>query len=62
NIRDFARLARTTPHAGIILVSPQRFPRTGNGLSRLHTALHDLLAQERLLPTGGVIWLEAAPR
>lgn len=43
NVRDFARLAPVIPHAGIIFVSAQRFPRTGTGLSRLGAALEDVL-------------------
>lgn len=61
NIRDFARLARTTPHTGIVFVAPQRFPRTGNGLARLYAALDELITAERLPPDGGVIWLDLVP-
>lgn len=57
NIRDFARLAQTTPHAGIILVSAQRFPRTRSGLDRLASALDHLLSEKTLPPPDAVTWL-----
>jgi hypothetical protein len=60
NVRDFARLAPVTPHAGIIFVSSQRFPRTRNGLTRLGTALDALLTAKRLPPPDGVVWLNPA--
>lgn len=60
NVRDFARLAPTVPHAGIVFVSAQRFPRTGTGLSRLGAALEKLLSADGLPPAGGVIWLGTA--
>jgi hypothetical protein len=51
NISDLARLAAlTVPHAGIVLVSPQRFPRTANGLHRTGTALEALLNAKSLPP------------
>jgi hypothetical protein len=59
NVRDFARLASGMPHAGIVFVSPQRFPRTRNGLPRIGAALNELLAAKGLPPAGGVIWLSA---
>lgn len=59
NVRDFARLAPLMPHAGIILVSAQRFPRSRGGLGRLETALDDVLATKGLPPHEGVIWLNA---
>jgi predicted nuclease of predicted toxin-antitoxin system len=48
NVGDFmpiaAELTRTgTPHAGIILANPHRFPRSRDGIGRLVEALHDLL-------------------
>lgn len=48
NVGDFVRIAtelsRTgTPHAGIILANPHRFPRSRDGIGRLVEALHDLL-------------------
>jgi hypothetical protein len=62
NISDFARLAAlTVPHAGIVLVSPQRFPRTANGLYRIGNALEALLNAKSLPPRGGVIWLSPLP-
>jgi hypothetical protein len=58
NVSDFARLAALgVPHAGIVLVSPQRFPRTANGLNRIGAALHAVLSAKSLPPRGGVIWL-----
>jgi hypothetical protein len=59
NVRDFARLASVTPHAGIIFVSSQRFPRTRRGLARLAAALDDVLTAKRLPPADGVIWLSS---
>ncbi len=48
NVGDFmpiaTELTRTgTPHAGIILANPHRFPRSRDGMGRLVEALHDLL-------------------
>lgn len=57
NVRDFARLARTVPHAGIILVSAQRFPRTASGLARLGAALDRVLTAKAQPTAGAVIWL-----
>jgi predicted nuclease of predicted toxin-antitoxin system len=58
NVSDLARLtALGSPHAGIIFVSAQRFPRTTNGLVRLSDALDALLAAKGLPPSNGVIWL-----
>jgi predicted nuclease of predicted toxin-antitoxin system len=58
NVSDFARLAALgVPHAGIIFVSAQRFPRTRNGLIRLGDALEAVLTANGLPPRGGVIWL-----
>ncbi len=60
NIGDFARpTALGTPHAGIVLVSAQRFPRTGKGVHRIGDALEALLDSKGLPPRGGVIWLSA---
>ena len=59
NVRDFSRLASTTPHGGIILVSGQRFPRTATGLARLGTSLGALLTNGRQPPPGGVVWIGA---
>jgi predicted nuclease of predicted toxin-antitoxin system len=62
NVSDFARLAAlTVPHAGIVLVSPQRFPRTANGLHRIGNALEALLNAKSLPPRGGAIWLSPPP-
>lgn len=58
NISDFARLAaQGATHAGLILVSSQRFPRTAHGLVRLGDALEALLAANQLPGPDGVIWL-----
>jgi hypothetical protein len=58
NVSDFARLAAlAVPHAGIVLVSPQRFPRTASGLNRIGDALQAVLSTKGLPPRGGVIWL-----
>jgi hypothetical protein len=58
NVSDFARLAALgVPHAGIVLVSPQRFPRTAAGLHRIGEALDAVLNAKRLPPRGSVIWL-----
>jgi hypothetical protein len=62
NIGDFARLAALgTTHAGIVLVSPQRFPRTRAGLRRIAAALETVLGEKELPPRGGVIWLSSQP-
>ncbi|MES2209292.1 MAG: DUF5615 family PIN-like protein [Chloroflexota bacterium] len=52
NIVDFVPIAtefaRTgTPHAGIILANPHRFPRSRDGMGRLVEALHELLVAHR---------------
>jgi hypothetical protein len=60
NIRDFARLASTVPHAGIVFVSAHRFPRTGGGLARLEVALDELLRAGSLPSAGAVHWLGTA--
>ena len=60
NVRDFARLAPVTSHAGIIFVSAQRFPRTGNGLARLVSALDRMISSGRTPPADGVVWLDAS--
>src|SRR5262249_59015925 len=53
NIRDFARLAApTVPHASIIFVSPQRFPRTASGLHRIGDALEAILNAKDLPARG----------
>ena len=57
NVRDFARLASVMPHAGIVFVSSQRFPRTRSGMGRLLEALDALLAADRVPPRDGVVWL-----
>ena len=48
NVGDFVPIAtefaRTgTPHAGIFLANPHRFPRSRGGIGRLVEALHELL-------------------
>jgi hypothetical protein len=58
NVRDFARLASMTSHAGLIFVSSQRFPRTRSGLVRLVATLDNVMTAKRLAPAGGVIWLD----
>jgi hypothetical protein len=60
NVRDFARLASMTSHAGIIFVSSQRFPRTRSGLVRLVAALDHLFTAKCLPPADGVIWLDSS--
>jgi predicted nuclease of predicted toxin-antitoxin system len=58
NISDFARLAAlAVPHAGIIFVSSQRFPRTANGLNRIGDALEAILNAKDLPARGIAIWL-----
>jgi hypothetical protein len=57
NVRDFARLAPVMPHAGIIFVSAQRFPRTRSGIARLANALNELATSNGVPPRDGVIWL-----
>ena len=60
NVSDFARLAAlAVPHAGIIFVSSQRFPRTANGLRRIGDALEAILSAKGLPPRGGVTWLSS---
>jgi hypothetical protein len=60
NVSDFARLANIgAPHAGIVFVSSQRFPRTRTGLTRIGDALDAAMTAKQLPPTGGVIWLTA---
>lgn len=60
NIRDFARLASVTPHAGIVFVSPRRFPRTATGMAKLSTALGQLIVDTGLPAPGTVHWIDAA--
>ncbi|GAB3184406.1 hypothetical protein FHX75_121306 [Micromonospora palomenae] len=57
NVRDFARLAPQMPHAGIILVSARRFPRTRSGLARLLDALDGVLATKSVPTPDSVAWL-----
>jgi hypothetical protein len=58
NVRDFARLAAlAVAHAGIIFVSPQRFPRTAGGLHRIGDALEATLSAKDLPSRGAVAWL-----
>ncbi|MEU4713312.1 DUF5615 family PIN-like protein [Micromonospora purpureochromogenes] len=57
NVRDFARLAPLMPHAGIILVSARRFPRTRGGLARLVDALDAVLATKSVPTPDSVAWL-----
>ncbi|WP_434742113.1 hypothetical protein [Micromonospora sp. SH-82] len=52
----FARLATQMPHAGILLVSARRFPRSRPGLARLEIALHEVLTDKELPPTDRVAW------
>jgi len=67
NVGDFmpiaTELARTeTPHAGIILTNPHRFPRSRDGMGRLIEALHDLLVacpQDDAF-ADRVVWLKPA--
>jgi hypothetical protein len=58
NVSDFARLAQQGfAHAGLILVSGRRFPRTGSGLQRLAKALDELLTDGELPGRDGLTWL-----
>lgn len=58
NVSDFARLAALAiPHAGIVFVSSQRFPRTAKGLNRIGDALEAILNAKELPPRGAAIWL-----
>ena len=59
NVRDFALLASSMAHAGVIFVSVRRYPRTGSGLARLEAALDELLTAGRLPPPGAAFWLGA---
>ncbi|MER6591548.1 hypothetical protein ABT214_06780 [Micromonospora purpureochromogenes] len=45
------------PHAGIILVSARRFPRTRGGLARLLDALDAVLATKSVPAPDSVAWL-----
>ena len=65
NVADFmlifTELARTeTPHAGIILTNPHRFPRSRDGMGRLIEALHEILVAhpEDDAFTDRVVWLK----
>jgi hypothetical protein len=49
--------ALAVPHAGIILVSPQPFPRTANGLNRIGGALEAILNAKDLSTRSAVAWL-----
>ena len=42
NVADFAVLARTEEHVGIVFCHPRRFPRDADHIVRLVTALADL--------------------
>lgn len=57
NVRDFARLAPVAPHAGIIFVSPRRFPRTAAGLGRIGSALDAMLAGGGVPLPDATAWL-----
>jgi hypothetical protein len=57
NVRDFARLCRSMPHAGVLLVAAKRFRRTQGGMARLTVALENALIEGRLPPPRGLDWL-----
>jgi nitric oxide reductase activation protein len=54
NVRDFAVLARHMSHGGILLVNPERWPRTPAAIKRLADALGQLTATDRLPGSGEV--------
>lgn len=67
NVGDFVPIATEltragTPHAGIILANPHRFPRSRDGMGRLIEALRDLLLAhpEDDAFADRVVWLEPA--
>lgn len=57
NVRDFVRIGPVVPHAGLILVSSRRFPRTGQGMARLADALRGLWRDEAMPVPGATTWL-----
>jgi hypothetical protein len=64
NIADFAVLARTEEHGGIVFCHPRRFPRDADHIPRLVSALAALAttAPPGLGSQPIVWWLEAPPR
>ncbi|PRX13344.1 DUF5615 family PIN-like protein [Actinoplanes italicus] len=58
NVADFLRLAHQgAGHAGLILVTRRRFPRTRSGLHRLGKALTDFLSTETPPGRDQILWL-----
>jgi predicted nuclease of predicted toxin-antitoxin system len=58
NVADFLRLARQGfSHAGLILVTSRRYPRTRSGLHRLGKALDDFLSAGNSPGQDGIVWL-----
>ena len=58
NVGDFARLAQQGfGHAGIVLVSSRRFPRTASGLQRLAKTLDGVLAAGDVPGPDETAWL-----
>ncbi|GGK75646.1 DUF5615 family PIN-like protein [Mangrovihabitans endophyticus] len=59
NAGDFARMAQHgLSHAGIVLVSGRRFPRTASGLQRLAKALDAFLSGGHMPGRDAVTWLQ----
>lgn len=68
NVLDFVQLARTAEaageqHAGLVLTSPRRFPRSMRAIGALVRALDDLATDHpEDAFAGRVAWLESVPR
>lgn len=57
NVRDFAVLAQEMPHAGVLLVSAGRWPRSPGGIARMTVAIDRRIGEGRLPGKGEVSWL-----
>lgn len=57
DVRDYTTLARSTRHAGILLVAASRWPRTRSRIPRLTNALHDALSEGRIPGPNEILWL-----
>lgn len=57
NVRDFAVLAQEVPHAGILLVSAGRWPRSRSGIARMAVAIDRMIVDGRLPGKDEVSWL-----
>ncbi len=57
NVQDFAALAKHTAHHGILLAHPRRWPRDGNGITRLGTALERTMREGSLPGADETHWL-----